>query len=133
KDHKHAGEIELLSFSWGVSNTGAHCAGGGGGAGKANFQDFSFVKRVDAATPKLMLTCATGEHIKSAVITVRKAGEKPVEFLKITLDDVLISSAQSGGAGAIEPQEQVSLNFAKFEVESNGSLSESFELGCRVG
>src|SRR5215470_11993047 len=84
KDHKHAGEIELLSFSWGVSNSsGLACAGGGGGAGKASFHDFAFVKRVDSATPQLMLHCATGEHIKTGLITVRKAGEKPTEFLKI--------------------------------------------------
>src|SRR5215831_10842790 len=87
KDHKHAGEIELLSFSWGVSNSSqVGCAGGGGGAGKANFSSFSFMKRVDSATPQLMLSCATGEHIKSGLITVRKAGEKPVEFLKIKLE-----------------------------------------------
>jgi type VI secretion system secreted protein Hcp len=127
KDHKHAGEIELLSFSWGVSNDSKLGCAGGQGTGKVTFHDFSIVKRVDSTTPKLMLSCATGEHIKSGLITVRKAGEKPIEYLKIKLEDVLISSAQSGGSGASEPMEQVTLNFARFEV-SDGNQSSSFDI-----
>jgi type VI secretion system secreted protein Hcp len=128
KDDKHKGEIEILSFSWGVSNSGGlACSTGGGGAGKASFHDFSFVKNVDSATPQLMLACAEGKHISEGLITVRKAGEKPVEYLKIKLSEVLVSSSQSGGAGGIQPQEQVTLNFAKFEISQGGQTS-SFDI-----
>jgi len=101
--------------------------GVGGGAGKASFNDFSFVKNVDSATPQLMLACAEGKHINEGLITVRKAGEKHVEYLKIKLTDVLVSSSQSGGAGGIQPQEQVTLNFAKFEI-SEGGQTTSFDI-----
>src|ERR1051326_1994440 len=128
KDDKHKGEIEILSLSWGVSNSGGlACSTGGGGAGKASFHDFSFVKNVDSATPQLMLACAEGKHISEGLITVRKAGEKPVEYLKIKLSEVLVSSSQSGGAGGIQPQEQVTLNFAKFEISQGGQTS-SFDI-----
>ena len=73
-DDKHKGEIELLSWSWGVTQSGTMAHGGGGGEGKANFNDFNFTHHIDKASPVLMKACATGEHIKEATITVRKAG-----------------------------------------------------------
>src|SRR5438094_711398 len=95
-DDKHKGEIEVASFSWGVRQTTAR-ATGGAGAGKATFQDFQFTKVSDKASPALFQKCATGEHIKQAVLTARKAGETQQEFLKVTLSDLLVSSYQSGG------------------------------------
>ena len=52
-DNKHEGTIEIESFSWGASNTGSMSAGGGGGAGKVNFQDLHFTTRVNKASPLL--------------------------------------------------------------------------------
>ena len=120
KDHKHKDEIELLSFSWGVSNSLRNCgsATGGGGAGKVTVSDLSFMHKLDSASPQLMEHCVTGKHIEEGTITVRKAGEKPVEYLKIKLTDVLVSSAQSGAGGATDPVESVTLNFTRFEVTS---------------
>jgi type VI secretion system secreted protein Hcp len=135
REAKHRGEIEILSFSWGVSNSAKACGlGGGGGAGKVSVSDFSIVKRVDSATPQLMRHCVNGKHISSGLITVRKAGEKPVEYLKIKLEDILISSAQSGGGGASEPVEQVTLNFTRFEVTNlpSGETS-SFDVCANEG
>src|SRR5918995_4005319 len=84
-DKAHAKEIELLSFSWGLSQAGAGAHGGGGGAGKAAFQDFVFVARVSKASPKLFLTCASGQHVKSVVLSCRRSGGAQLEFLKIKL------------------------------------------------
>lgn len=119
QDSKHKDEIEVESFSWGESQAGSFARGGGGGAGKVQMQDFHFSMRVCKATPKLFLACATGQHIKQAVLTCRKAGKDQQDFLKWTFHDVLISSYQTGGSGAgdILPMEQVSFNFAKVEVE----------------
>jgi type VI secretion system secreted protein Hcp len=116
-DKAHAKEIELLSFGWGLSQAGAGAHGGGGGAGKATFQDFVFVARVSKASPKLFLTCASGQHVKSVVLTCRRSGGAQPEFLKIKLSDVLVTSYQVGGSSPEEPLDQVSLNFAKIEVE----------------
>src|SRR2546428_4790168 len=74
-DDKHKDEIEVLSWSWGVTNTGARGGGAGGGAGKASVRDLSFTHKIDKASPVLMQTCATGVHLKEATITHRKAGK----------------------------------------------------------
>ena len=119
QDDTHSGEIEIQSWSWGESQSGTMSTGGGGGAGKVQMQDFHFVMKVNKATPKLLLACATGEHIKSAILTCRKAGKEQQEFLKYTFSDLLVSSYQTGGAsnGSVIPNDQISLNYAKIEVE----------------
>lgn len=91
-DSKHKGEIDIMSFSWGMSQTGVSATGGGGGAGKVHVHDISFVKKTDASSPLLFLNCANGAHIKEATFVVRKAGGTQLEYLKIKLSDVLVSS-----------------------------------------
>src|SRR5881628_1086746 len=118
QDHKHKEEIDLESFSWGETQQGAHAYGGGGGAGKVAMQDFNFVMRVNKASPKLLLACATGTHIKEALLTCRKAGKEQQEYLKVKFTDLLVASFQTGGsAGDVVPVDQISLNFAKIEYE----------------
>jgi type VI secretion system secreted protein Hcp len=119
-DSKHKGEIDVASWSWGETNTGSMHFGGGGGAGKVSMQDFQFTMRMNRATPKLMQACATGQHIKKAVLTCRKAGTEQQEYLKITFSDLLVSSYQTGASGGMDevlPTESISLNFAKIEFE----------------
>jgi type VI secretion system secreted protein Hcp len=130
-DSQHKDEIDVLSFSWGEEQTAGSPTGGGSGAGKVKFHDFSITKKTDASSPLLMLHCADGAHIKEANFVVRKAGGAKLEYLKIKLTDVLISSykphgsetsdvdtATTGGARASGelPSEQVTLSFAKVEV-----------------
>jgi len=118
KDHKHKKEIDVLSWSWGMSNSGSAHAGGGAGAGKVNVQDLTFTKYVDSASPKLMLSCCNGKHYDEALLTVRKAGEKPVEYVKIKLTEVMITSVSTGGSGGEDRlTENVTLNFAKVHVD----------------
>jgi type VI secretion system secreted protein Hcp len=75
--------------------------------------------KMNKATPKLMLACASGEHIKKAELVCRKAGKEQQEYLKIVLSDVLVSSYQTGGSAgsSVVPMDQISLNFAKIEFE----------------
>jgi len=116
-DKTHGKEIDLQSWSWGESNSGKHDSGGGGGAGKVAMQDFHFTMKVNKASPKLFLACATGQHIKEALLTCRKAGKEQQEYLKVKFSDLLISSYQTGGSsGAEVPVEQISFNFAKIEI-----------------
>lgn len=119
QDAAHKGEIQLESFSWGASQGGTMQFGGGGGAGKVQMQDFHFTMKVNKASPKLFLTCANGQHIKSAILTARKAGEKQQDFLKVSFSDLLVSSFQTNGSGQSDvlPMESISLNFAKIEIE----------------
>lgn len=119
-DSKHKDEIEVLSFHFGVSNAGSSGMGSGGGSGRAQVADFSFVKKVDKSSPVLFQHCATGEHIKSAMFVIRRAGGTQLEYLKIKLADVLVSSVRPGGSsqGSDEvPLEEVSLNFSQIHVD----------------
>ncbi len=119
QDDKHKGEIDLESWSWGETQSGTHAGGGGGGAGRVSMQDFHFVMKVNKASPKLFLACASGEHIGEAVLTCRKAGGNQEEYLKVKMSDLLVSSFQTGGAASsgIVPTDQISLTFAKIEFE----------------
>src|SRR5215475_1459898 len=118
KDAKHKGEIDVLAWSWGVSNSGSAHVGGGAGAGKANVQDLSFTKYLDLSSPDLLLACCNGKHFPEATLTVRKAGENPLEYLKIKLTEVLVTSVSTGGSGGEDRlTENVTLNFAKVNVD----------------
>ena len=119
QDHAHKNEIQLESWSFGETNSGTMAYGGGGGSGKVQMQDFHFVMKHNKASPKLFLACATGEHIPEATLVARKAGKTPMEFLKVKFSDCLVSSFQTGGSGSADviPMDQISLNFAKIEIE----------------
>ena len=117
-DAKHKGEIDLVAFSWGVSQAGSSGPGVGVSAGKAIFDDLLAVARTSKASPKLWLACASGQHLTTAVLTCRKgSGKTPVEFLKITLSDVTITSYEIDGSDEELPLDQVALAFAKVETE----------------
>jgi type VI secretion system secreted protein Hcp len=119
-DAKHKDEIEILSFHWGATQTGAFGHGSGGGSGRVDVMPFSFVHKIDKSSPVLFQKCCTGEHIKDALFTVRKAGGTQLEYLKIKFTDLMVSSIRPGGSahGADEiPLEEVALNFSKVEVD----------------
>ena len=117
-DSSHKGEIDILAWSWGLSQSGTTHMGGGGGAGKVNVQDISVTKWIDKASPNLMKYCCNGKHFKEALLTVRKAGEKPLEYIKIKLNDLIISSVSTGGSGGEDRlTENVTLNFGKVGFE----------------
>src|SRR5262252_863223 len=128
QDSKHKDEIEVLSYSWGVTNS-AKIEAGGGGVGKATFTDLSFLHSIDKASPNLLKACATGTHLKEATITHRKAGKDQQEYLIIKMNDVIITGVINSDSTA-DPNpssETVSLAFAKVDLEykpqkADGSL-----------
>ncbi len=137
QDKKHKGEVDVLAFSWGETRTGAQ-GGGGGGAGKVSVQDFRFSARTSKASPKLFLACATGEHIKKAVFTGRRAGQQQ-DFLTLLFTEVLVTSFQIGGSETadLSPVDEISLNFAKIEFEYreqklDGTLDTALKAGWDV-
>ena len=113
----HKGEMDVLAWSWGMSQSASTHYGSGGGTGKVNVQDLSITKRIDKASPNLVKFCCQGKHFPEATLTVRKAGENPIEYYVIKMKDIIISSVQTGGSGGGDQlTEQLSLNFAEFEV-----------------
>lgn len=137
-DDKHKNEIDLESWSWGETNGGDAAHRGGMGAGKVSMQDFHFTMEACKATPKLFLACATGQHIKEATLTCRKAGGAQEEYLKIKFSDFIVASYQTGGStGHVKPIDQISLNFSKIEMEykeqkKDGTLGGSVKAGYDV-
>ena len=118
QDSKHKKEIDVLHWSWGMSNSGSAHNGSGAGAGKVHVHDLTFSKWVDKATPKLALACCSGKHFKDATLVIRKAGDKPVEYLKIKMDTVLISSISTGASGGEDRlTENITLNFSKVSMD----------------
>ena len=142
RDEKHKGQIDIDSFSWGVSQPGL-TRGGGGGAGKATFQDIHFTKSVDSSSPVLFLSCASGKHIPKATLYGRKQGKEQLEYYKVQLEDVLVSSDQSASGepnadGTTQssevPVDQFSLNFTKIvfsytEQSADGSAGRTTSAG----
>jgi type VI secretion system secreted protein Hcp len=117
QDSVHKGEVDVLAWSWGLSNSGTTHMGSGGGAGKANFQDLSFTKYVDLASTPLMLASANGKHVTKATLVVRKAGEHPLEYITIVMTECLVTSVSTGGSGGEDRlTENISLNFKEVEV-----------------
>jgi type VI secretion system secreted protein Hcp len=138
----HEGQWDLLSFSYGVVQQGSFDVGGkGGGSGKAEFQDVSIVKYVDKASPVILKSCGSGKHFDKATLYVRKAGENPMEYLKLELEDLIISSVQNSGAAAGDlPMESLTINCAKLteyytEQQADGSKGAQTQGGfdIRVG
>lgn len=119
RDKSHKEEIDVLAWSWGMSQSGSMHVGGGGGAGKVNIQDISLTKWVDKSSPNLMMSCSNGKHYDEAKLTIRKAGgDDPVEYLIITLKEVLVSSVNTGGSGGEDRlTENVTLNFGQVLVD----------------
>lgn len=127
-DAKHKQEINVLSWSFGSRQPGASAIGGqGAGVGKVQFHDFMITKHVDAASPKLMLACASGQHFPTATLVCRKAGGTQVEYLTLKFTNVIVSSQESASSSGDLPSEtqagkewlpidKITLNYAKIEM-----------------
>lgn len=138
-DDKHKDEIEVLSWNWEILQDSTMHAGSGGGAGKATVKDLTFDHSIDRASPNLMKYALTGKHIDQAVLVMRKAGGNPLEYLKLTMSDVIVTRVKPAGARdeAERSRETVSLSFAKVKQEyvvqnaqggSGGAVTASFDI-----
>jgi len=115
-DDKHRNEIHIHAYHFGAHNSGAGLSNGAIAAGKV--QDIHFTKHVDKSSPNLFINCCSGKLIPTAVLTVRKAGEKPQEYMIVTLSDVVVSSYNHKAGDNDElPVETVSLTFSKIKYE----------------
>jgi type VI secretion system secreted protein Hcp len=138
QDATHAGEIELICWDWEITQKSSMHSGSGGGAGKATVGDFIFDKYVDRATPNLFRYCMTGKHIQSAVLVARKAGGSPLEYLKLTMDDVVVTGVNSSAAPMMRNlREEIRLSFARVKQEyviqnlqggSGGTVTAAFDI-----
>lgn len=104
-DARHQGwhevsSVQLEPVRSAATRIGSATGGAGSGRaseGKVSVHDIIVTKHTDSSSPKLMLFCANGAHIKDAKISMRKAGGTPQEYLVIMLTDVVVSRYQTGG------------------------------------
>lgn len=109
--------MDILAWSWGMSNSGTSHTGGGAGAGKVNVQDLSFTKYIDKCSPNLMSYCCNGTHVSTATLVMRKAGGTALVYLTITMTEVIITSVSTGGSGGEDRlTENITLNFSQVAV-----------------
>ncbi|MGS1075158.1 Hcp family type VI secretion system effector [Burkholderia glumae] len=139
EDASHKNEIDVLSWSWNVSQQSNMHVGSGGGAGRATVDDLTFEHFIYRSTPNLTQYCLTGKHIDEARLVVRKAGGNPLEYLKLTMNDVLVTSVHPSGVSESEsrPREVVSLSFSRMKQEyvvqnaqggSGGAITATFDI-----
>lgn len=133
----HKGEIDVSSWSWGVSNHSSSAAGGGSGKGKAVPHEFMFTHNYDKASPVLKKHCASGKHFKEVVLTSSKAGEGQLDFLKKTFKEVFITSISIGGSSGGDIHEAVTFSFTDIELEykpqdGKGGLGGAVKFGWDV-
>ena len=134
KDHK--GEIDVLSWSWNVSNN-TSLAGGGSGKGKANPGDFVFTHTYDKASPVLAKQCASGKHFKTVKLTARKAGEGQKDFLVVSMKEVFITAVSPSGGHGGEIIENVAFSYKDIEFaykaqDDKGGLGGEVKFGWDV-
>jgi type VI secretion system secreted protein Hcp len=120
-DDKHKDWIEILSYSWGVSQpaSGSRSTAGGASAQRCDHQNFSMVHAIDKASPKLFYFCCCGDHIKSVKVELCRATGDKQRYMEYVLSDVIISSVRPSGAshgGETLPLEEVSFNYGKIDV-----------------
>lgn len=139
QDKVHKDEIDVLSWSWGGTQSGTTHTGQGSGGGKVAVQDMSFTKYTDKSSPTLWARLADGKHFEKALLCVRKAGgDSPLEYMKIEMTEVLVSSMSTGGSGGEDRlTENITLNFGKFKVtytpqKPDGSPDTPIETGWDI-
>lgn len=117
----HIDEIDILDVHFALSQTGSGAYGGGSGTAKVDFHDISFTKRFDFSSPTLMGKCADGTHIAEGLVTLRKAAgtdnETHIDYLKIKMEDIIISAVTPSGLGSGDGMEHLTLNFAKIVMD----------------
>lgn len=140
QDAVYPDEIDVLAWNWGMTQSGTTHMGAGAGGGKVNVSDITFTKKVDKATPDLLKACTSGRHINEATLVVRKSGgDSPIEYFKLKMDTVIVTSYQTGGArdGLDRIEETLSFNFREFTVtytqqEASGAAGASADAGWNI-
>jgi type VI secretion system secreted protein Hcp len=126
-------QIQVLAWSWGMSQSGTLHTGTGGGAGKVNVQDLSFTHYVDSASPNLIKACTTGQHFDGATLTMRKAGGTPLDYLVLKLTEVIVTAVSTGGStGEDQITENITLNFAQFQYDYQPQDSKGAKKGGAI-
>lgn len=135
----HEDEIDVLAWSWSMNQSGSMHVGGGGGSGKVSVNDVSITKYMDKASSVILKKCCNGTHFDNATLVIRKAGgDSPVDYYKLTMEKVMITSISTGGSGGEDQlTENITLNFANFTSsytpqQDDGSADAAIDAGWDI-
>ncbi len=125
-DARYKDWIDVVAYNHGMAQPPSS-TGTGGSAGRTSFHDFVITKALDRATPRLAVACASGQHVRSATLVLRRAGKSEQPFMEYKLTDVLITSIRPhwGSVDPTIPLEEVSFSYGKIEwkyVDLNGRI-----------
>ena len=113
----HEGEIDIFGASWSVVQETSATQGRGRVQGRAHASAFTFQKYMDASSPYLTLACLQGKSFDEVVFSVRKdSGEAHLDYLVVTLTNVIVSSYDMSGGGDQQIMETVSLMAEKVKI-----------------
>ncbi len=118
-DAQHKDEVQLLSWSWGGSQTSSVAGTGGSGAGKVDLADFSVMAYFDKSTPKFFKSLCAGQHIKTGTMTAIKSGADGKPYLKVDMTELFVSSLQLSGSSEVPT---VSISFTYNTIKMDYSM-----------
>jgi len=134
-DARHRGEIELVTWSLGMTTPVASAVGSGAStsSGRPDFQPLRVTQRLDRAVPALLQTAASGRHVPSAILTCRRPGREAADYLKITLQDVLVSGVRLGDSADAPPSAEVTLAYGRISIEYRQQMPDGSLAPASVG
>jgi type VI secretion system secreted protein Hcp len=116
-DSSHSGELQILSWSHSFNQPTkpTRSSAGGGSVEQANHSDFSVTKYLDAATDDVLKMCWSGKQIGKGTFTAYRADgdNKPVKYLMIELENIVVSNVSFGGGAGDLPTETLALSYGK--------------------
>ena len=129
QDTRHEGEIDLLSWSWGMRSPRDLATRGA--CGRVAYGDLVVEKQIDAASTGLMTLLATNDEIRKAVVSVRRSATDTGDYLVITLGKAVLTSielAQQPGSEA-RMVERISLAYETIEISYHGQNTKGDKKG----
>jgi type VI secretion system secreted protein Hcp len=122
-DERHRGEIDVTAWSFGVSHPGSGPAGAGAGrGGRPVFDELHVEAPLSIATPPLFAACASGRHLRTAVLTGARGGAPRLEFVTYSLEDVLVVAVHHGDTVEGVPTDAVALGFKRIRISYRPQL-----------
>jgi len=115
-DDGHQKEIDINAYSWGLHHP-VNFHGGGLSSGETTVSELTVTKHIDKASPNLMKFCLNAKSLPQVLLTARKRGENPIDYVKIKLKNALISSVNSSGTSDNHGGETVGFSFEAVELE----------------
>ena len=112
----HSGEIQVLSWSWGGTQTSTVSATTGSGAGKVSLSDLNLMIEFDKSSPKLLQGLTKGQHYATATLAAVKSGAGNANYLTFALTEVFIASLQFSASSEV-PSVSLSLTYKSFQMD----------------